>query len=116
MMVGYARVSTHEQDAALQIDALRRVGCERIFRDEGFSGSIAARPALSQAIEALRPGDTLVTWRLDRLGRSLSHLICLIAGLEKRGVALRSLTEARARRAAAYYFTSWVLWRSSNVP
>jgi DNA invertase Pin-like site-specific DNA recombinase len=100
MMVGYARVSTHEQDTALQIDALSRAGCGRIFRDEGVSGSIGVRSELTHAIDALRPGDTLVTWRLDRLGRSLSHLISLIAALEKRGVAFRSLSEAIDTRSA----------------
>lgn len=94
MMIGYARVSTHEQDTALQIDALTRAGCCRIFRDDGVSGTKECRPALSKALRALRPGDTLVAWRLDRLGRSLSHLISLIGGLERRGIAFKSLSEA----------------------
>lgn len=94
MMIGYARVSTHEQDTALQIDALTRAGCSRIFRDNGVSGGKGCRPALSEALGVLQPGDTLVAWRLDRLGRSLSHLINLIGCLERRGVAFRSLSEA----------------------
>jgi len=94
MMIGYARVSTHEQDTALQIDALIRAGCDRIFRDDGVSGTKEFRPSLTEALEALQPGDTLVAWRLDRLGRSLSHLISLIAKLEHRGIAFRSLSEA----------------------
>src|SRR5262245_41519809 len=94
MMIGYARVSTDDQCADLQINALTAAGCERIFQDIGVSGALETRPALDQAIEALQPGDTLVTWRLDRLGRSLSHLISLVAALEGKGVAFRSLSEA----------------------
>lgn len=94
MMVGYARVSTEEQSLDLQTDALRAVGCESIFCDAGVSGSAVTRPALADAFKKLQKGDVLVTWRLDRLGRSLSHLISLIAALEKRGVAFRSLAEA----------------------
>lgn len=92
-MIGYARVSTLEQDTALQIDALARAGCCRIFRDNGVSGTKEWRPALSDALGALQPGDTLVVWRLDRLGRSLSHLIGLIGSLERRGIAFKSLSE-----------------------
>lgn len=94
MFIGYARVSTDEQSVDLQIDALKRAGCERIFRDNDYSGALKSRPALDDALDYLEPGDTLVTWRLDRLGRSLSHLISLVADLERRGVAFRSLSEA----------------------
>ncbi len=94
MLIGYARVSTDEQSVDLQIDALQRAGCEPIFRDTGFSGVLRSRPALDDAIACLGPGDTLVTWRLDRLGRSLSHLISLVNDLEKRGIAFKSLSEA----------------------
>jgi len=93
-MVGYARVSTEEQSTALQIDALTRAGCECIFGDRGISGSRESRPALDKALKRLRPGDTLVTWKLDRLGRSLSHLIHVVTSLEGKGVAFRSLSEA----------------------
>lgn len=93
MLIGYARVSTDEQSPALQFDALKRAGCERIFTDYA-SGARMTRPALEVALCALKQGDTLVAWRLDRLGRSLSHLIALISQLERRGVAFRSLTEA----------------------
>lgn len=92
--IGYARVSTDEQDLALQRDALRAAGCARVFCDEGVSGAEPDRPALKAALRALRPGDVLVTWRLDRLGRSLAHLIELIGQLEKRGVGFHSLSEA----------------------
>jgi DNA invertase Pin-like site-specific DNA recombinase len=94
MMLGYARVSTSEQDTALQIDALTRAGCDRILQDEGVSGATESRPALSRVLRMLKPGDTLVTWKLDRLGRSLSHLIAIVAQLEQRGVGFRSLSDA----------------------
>ncbi len=91
--VGYARVSTRQQDLALQLDALERTGCERIYKDVG-SGTIRNRPQLDACREYLRPGDTLVVWRLDRLGRSLRHLVDVIAGLEQEHVAFLSLREA----------------------
>ncbi len=94
MLIGYARVSTDEQSVDLQIDALERVGCERIFRDSGFSGVLRSRPALDDALSHAQAGDTVVVWRLDRLGRSLSHLILLVGDLENRGIAFRSLSEA----------------------
>lgn len=101
MLIGYARVSTDEQSLDLQIDALERAGCERIFRDSGVSGALANRPALDRAIKCLQPGDTLVTWRLDRLGRSLSHLISAVSALEKMGVGFTSVTEAIDTRTAS---------------
>lgn len=94
MMVGYARVSTDEQSIDLQTNALTRAGCDRIFVDQGISGAQESRPALDKVLALLQSGDTLVTWKLDRLGRSLSHLIRVITGLERRGVAFRSLSEA----------------------
>jgi DNA invertase Pin-like site-specific DNA recombinase len=94
MMLGYARVSTDEQSAALQVDALTKAGCDRIFEDVGVSGALANRPAFDELLEFLQPGDTVVTWKLDRLGRSLGHLIHIIAALEKRQVAFKSLSEA----------------------
>ena len=92
MVVGYVRISTQEQGEALQRDALEKVGCERLFVDTA-SGTVGSRPALDAMLEHLRPGDTVVVWRLDRLGRSLRHLIGLVGDLEGRGVQLRSLTE-----------------------
>ena len=92
-LVGYARVSTVEQDAALQTDALIHAGCEQVF-DDTISGAASDRPGLSSALAFLRSGDILVVWRLDRLGRSLPHLIEVLAVLEARGVGFRSLTEA----------------------
>ncbi len=92
MIVGYARVSTDDQTLALQLDALQAAGCETVFRDT-ISGAKTERPGLSKALEHVRNGDMLVVWRLDRLGRSLSHLIDLIQTLEGRGVGFKSLTE-----------------------
>jgi len=89
---GYARVSTLEQDEALQHDALTAAGCERIFADKA-SGKLEHRPALDALLDQLRPGDTVVVWRLDRLGRSLRHLLEVVSELERRGVAFQSLTE-----------------------
>lgn len=94
MQIGYARVSTEEQNLALQMDALTHARCERIFCDEGISGIAVSRPALNKALAALQPGDVLVTWKLDRLGRSLAHLIDIIARLAARDVGFRSLSEA----------------------
>lgn len=91
-LIGYARVSTAEQDTALQIDALCKAGCTRIFEDT-VSGVKADRSGLTAALAYVREGDALVVWRLDRLGRSLPHLIEVISGLESRGVGFRSLTE-----------------------
>ena len=92
-LVGYARVSTHEQETSLQQDALEVAGCERIFADRA-SGALAERPELARALEYARQGDTLVVWRLDRLGRSLRDLIETVTALGERGVGFRSLTES----------------------
>jgi DNA invertase Pin-like site-specific DNA recombinase len=91
--IGYARVSTADQDPALQIDALMLAGCVRIFTDHA-SGSLRERPELTKALDYLRPGDKLVVWRLDRLGRSLRHLIDTVGLLDDRGIALASVTES----------------------
>ncbi len=91
--VGYARVSTLEQKADLQEDALHRAGCERVFIDQA-SGASAERPELAAALGYLREGDVLAVWRLDRLGRSLKHLVQVVADLQERGVGFRSLNES----------------------
>jgi DNA invertase Pin-like site-specific DNA recombinase len=93
VLIGYARVSTDEQDTALQLDALINAGCGTVFHDKA-SGASAYRPALDDALKNLKPGDTLVAWRLDRLGRSLQQLIAIVTMLEQRRVGFRSLTEA----------------------
>ena len=92
MLIGYARVSTDDQNTKLQIDALRRAGCKRIF-EEKASGAKTDRPDLAKAMTIAREGDVLVVWKLDRLGRSLPHLIATIRGLGDQGVGFRSLTE-----------------------
>lgn len=89
MLIGYARVSTQDQNLDLQVDALRKVGCERIFFDK-ISGSTADRPQLSKALNACEHGDTLVVWRLDRLGRSLKHLVLAVSELGERGVGFKT--------------------------
>ena len=91
--IGYMRVSTTDQTTDLQEDALDAIGCEKIFRDE-ISGSTTVRPGLDACLVHLRKGDVLVVWRLDRLGRSLNHLIELVEQLKSRDIGIRSLTES----------------------
>ncbi len=93
MIFGYARVSTFEQNLELQQDALKKAGCEEIFIDKA-SGAKADRPAFDDLLNKLRRGDTIVVWKLDRLGRSLQHLIESINKLEKNGMVFKSLTES----------------------
>jgi DNA invertase Pin-like site-specific DNA recombinase len=92
MLIGYARVSTDEQDTRLQIDALKRAGCEKIY-EERASGSRTDRPELNKALAHGRKGDVVIVWKLDRLGRSLPHLIDTVHDLEARKVGFRSLTD-----------------------
>jgi DNA invertase Pin-like site-specific DNA recombinase len=91
-IIGYARVSTADQDTALQLDALREAGCERIF-EEHASGADTERPVLAECLAFVRSGDVLIVWRLDRLGRSLGHLIEVVDGLRVRGVGFKSLCD-----------------------
>jgi len=93
MLIGYARVSTVEQNLALQRDALTEAGCQRIFTEQ-MSGAVTDRPALHDALEFARSGDTLIVWKLDRLARSMKQLIETIENLRVRGIGFRSLTEA----------------------
>lgn len=94
MKIGYARVSTDVQRIDLQLDALKQAGCDRIFTDHGISGASNDRPGLQQAMDILQKGDTLIVWRLDRLGRSLVNLVEHVSVLGKQGVEFRSLTES----------------------
>jgi len=94
MRIGYARVSTDEQSIDLQVDALNRFGCDLIFKDEAYSGALRNRPGLDQCLLQLKVGDDLVVWKLDRLGRSLPHLIDVVSELDRRRVGLVSLSEA----------------------
>ena len=93
MLIGYARVSTQDQNLDLQSEALTKAGCERIFNDK-ISGSRAERPGLTKALEMLREGDTLVVWKLDRLGRSVKNLVDLVGELHQQGIQFKSLTDA----------------------
>lgn len=93
MMIGYARVSTQDQNLDLQTEALTRAGCEKIYEDK-ISGVRAERPGLTRALEMLREGDTLVVWKLDRLGRSVKQLVDMVGELHKRGIQFKSLTDA----------------------
>ena len=92
MLIGYARISTNEQTLDLQTDALKQAGCQRIICDE-ITGASSKRPGLDTLNEVLREGDTLVVWRLDRLGRSLQHLIQFIKNLELQKISFRSIQE-----------------------
>ena len=92
MKVGYARVSTNEQDTYLQIDALKAIGCELIYQEKQ-SGAKKDRTELQQCLKSLREDDILIVWKLDRLGRSLQHLIEVVSDLEERKIGFQSLTE-----------------------
>lgn len=92
-LIGYARVSTSDQSVTMQVDALEKAGCVRVFTDVA-SGAKASRPGLDEALSYLREGDTLVVWKIDRLGRSLSHLVQTVDALRDRGVSFRSLNDA----------------------
>src|SRR5437868_9457738 len=92
MLIGYARVSTQDQTLNLQRDALEKIGCSKIFTDT-ISGSTTERKGLDQALAYVREGDTLVVWKLDRLGRTLKHLIETITDLSKRHIGFKSITE-----------------------
>lgn len=94
--LGYARVSTVDQNAELQISALEDAGCLKVYADHGVSGTQAKRPELNKLLENVRAGDELVVWKLDRLGRNTRNLLELVDGLEARGVHFRSLTEGIA--------------------
>ncbi len=93
MLIGYARVSTQDQNPELQLDVLKKEGCEKVFTEKA-SGAQRDRPQLKTAGGYMREGDTLVVWKLDRLARSLKQLIETVEELERRGIGLRSLTEA----------------------
>ena len=93
MLIGYARVSTQDQNLELQREALIKAGCQKILEDK-LSGTRVDRPGLTKALEILREGDTLVVWKLDRLGRSVKQLVDLVSELHKQGMQFKSLTDA----------------------
>jgi DNA invertase Pin-like site-specific DNA recombinase len=92
MLIGYARVSTIEQNLDLQLDALKTIGCEKVFEDK-IGGTVFDRPGLAKTLEHIRSGDTLVVWKLDRLGRSLHNLLKLINDLQEKGIMFRSIQD-----------------------
>lgn len=92
MNIGYARVSTQDQNLALQIDALQQQGCETIYQEK-MTGTKTSRPELENCLKSLRKGDTLIVWKLDRLGRSLKDLLTIVNQLQERGVAFRSIKD-----------------------
>lgn len=93
MIIGYARVSTQDQNAELQVDALEKAGCEQVFQEK-FTGKLRERPELSQCLRTLRKGDALVVWKLDRLARSLKDLVEIVQDLHDREIGFKSLTES----------------------
>lgn len=111
MKYGYARTSTDDQTTALQLAALKRAKCSHIFEDKGLSGATTNRPALARCLKTLRAGDTLIVWKLDRLGRSLRDLITMLDDLRDRGVAFHSLTEAIDTRTP----TGRAMWQMIGV-
>ena len=94
MKYGYARVSTDDQNPAMQLAALKKADCKTVFKDEGISGATTKRPALLRCLKTLEADDTLIVWKLDRLGRSLRDLITLLDDFKQRAVKFKSLTEA----------------------
>ena len=112
MLIGYARVSTADQNLDLQVDALRSAGCERIFSDR-TSGARADRPGMREALDFAREGDVLVVWKLDRSSRSLGHLVETVQSLERCGIGFRSLTEmmdTNRPEASARDWIPFALW------
>ncbi|MGN5238068.1 recombinase family protein [Rhodococcus sp. SJ-3] len=99
-IIGYARVSTAEQDPQLQHDALEAAGSIRVFTDHGASGSNTERPQLAACLDHLRPGDVLAVWKLDRLGRNTQHVLTIVDDLHERDIAFRSLTEGLSTEGA----------------
>lgn len=111
-LIGYARVSTWDQNLALQVDALHAAGCVRIY-EETASGTRADRPRLAEAVDALRPGDSVVMWRLDRASRSLQHLVTFVADLRAKGCGFRALQEGILLQPGDHSASSnfqWQLW------
>ena len=93
MKYGYARVSTEDQNASMQRAALKKFGCQKIFTDDGQSGATTNRPEFQKCLKKLGTGDSLIVWKLDRLGRSLRDLIIILDDFKERGIKFRSLTE-----------------------
>lgn len=109
MLVGYARVSTLEQNLELQLNALKESGCEKLCQDQ-LSGTRAERPGLQLALEVLRKGDTLVVWKLDRLGRTVKGLIDLVNDLHQKQIHFKSITDNvdTSTPSGRFFFMSWL--------
>lgn len=93
MKIGYARVSTADQNLDLQVDALKAAGCKKIYTEKASGAVKSKRPELERCLDALREGDTLMVWRLDRLGRSLQHLVEIVGGLHEKGINFKSISD-----------------------
>ena len=115
MLIGYARVSTLDQNLELQREALTKAGCQKVFEDK-VSGTRADRPGLGKAQEMLREGDTLVVWKLDRLGRSVKQLVDLVGEFHKQGIQFKSLTDAIDTGTPSGRFFFHVMAIGSNFP
>lgn len=117
--VGYARVFTADQSVGLQVDALQQAGCHRVLTDEGVSGVRDDRPGLVGLLDYVRSGDEVVVWRRERLGRSLSHLVSVVTGLEQRGIGFCSLTAGintgTAGEGSSFFIRSRLLRSLSGV-
>lgn len=107
MIIGYARVSTHDQNLDSQLDALQKADCEQIFQEK-ITGKIKDRPELISCLKALRKGDVLVVWKLDRLARSLKDLVEIITDLNQREIGFKSLTEAIDTTSATGRLERWI--------
>ena len=116
MLIGYARVSTQDQNLTLQREALINAGCEKVFEDK-VSGTRADRPGLSKTLEMLREGDTLVVWKLDRLGRSVKQLVDMVSELNKQGIQFKSLTDSidTGTTSGRFFFHVMGHWPRWNV-
>ena len=111
MKIGYARVSTDDQTPFLQLAALKKAGCSKVFRDDGISGATTKRPALLRCLKSINAGDTLIVWKLDRLGRSVRDLIAMLDDLKERKIEFYSLTEAIDTKTR----TGWAMWQMIGV-
>src|SRR5919106_5934247 len=114
MLIGYARISTQDQTLNLQKDALKNIGCKKIFTDTA-SGTKAERIGFEEALNYVREGDTLVVWRLDRLGRSLKHLIATMTSLEERGIGFKSLTGNIDTTTSGGKLIFHICWQSAKM-
>jgi DNA invertase Pin-like site-specific DNA recombinase len=113
--IGYVRVSTKDQDLSLQINELTAAGCERIFTNK-VSGAKSQHPGLDDCLKTLRKGDSLVVWRLDRLRRSIQHLVSVVTDLKAKDSDLSGMERLkRLRRPVSLFSTSWLRWRNSSV-